>query len=204
VISQDFSGYVVFNSNILRKITVELQKISRLRRSRKRLKQLQKYIDHGVSYRRTATPSYVLPIVDSISLGLFDCCVDSKGKKRKGKKRTSVLGLYEATDILLLLMHATIYHFDATLKWKSTMTATLTASYVRSILQTSCTVKKWRGGSKCRGKAKTQNNYLSHFIFNNKKQTQQQQQQHHVRIATIHNCTNNKSTTFRGCSCIGC
>jgi hypothetical protein len=38
----------------------------------------------------------------------------------KGGKRTSVLGLYEATDILLLLVHATIYHFNATLKSKST------------------------------------------------------------------------------------
>ncbi len=63
----------------------------------------------------------------------------------KGKKRTSVLGLYEATDILLLLTHATIYSFDATLKYKSTMTATPMASYVRSILQTTCTVNQNTG-----------------------------------------------------------
>jgi hypothetical protein len=104
------------------------------------------------------------PNFDSNSLALFDCCMGSKEKKR-----TSVLGLYEATDILLLLTHATIYRFDATLNSKSTMTATPTASDVRSILQTNCTVKRWRGGSKrwrggskSSGKAKTQNNYLSH------------------------------------------
>jgi hypothetical protein len=146
-----------------------------LRRSRKRRKQLQKYIDHGVSYRRTATPSYFLPIVDSISLGLFDCCVDSKGKKR-----TSVLGLYEAADILLLLTHAAIYRSDATLKSKSTMMATPTASCVRSILQTSCTVKRWCGGSKCRGKAKTQNNYLSHLCF----------QRQEAKTTTTASCSN--------------
>jgi hypothetical protein len=80
-----------------------------LRRRRKRHKRLQKYTDHGVYYRRTAPSSYFSPIFESISLGLFDCCVDSKEKKR-----TSVLGLYGATDILLLLTHATIYRFDAT------------------------------------------------------------------------------------------
>jgi hypothetical protein len=69
---------------------------------------------------------------NSISLALFDCCVDSK------EKRASVLGVYEATDILLLLRHATIYRFDATLKSKSAVRATPTVSYVRSILQTKC------------------------------------------------------------------
>jgi hypothetical protein len=73
---------------------------------------------------------------------------------------------HEATDILLLLTHATIYHFYATLKSKSTMTATPAASYyIRSNLQTTCTKKIWCGGEKSRGKANTQNNYLSHLLF---------------------------------------
>jgi hypothetical protein len=84
-----------------------------------------------------------------------------RGFERRKKEPVSL----EVTDILLLLTHATIYRSDATLKSKSTMTATPMASYVHSILQTSCAVKRWRGGSKSRGKAKTQNNYLSHFFF---------------------------------------
>jgi hypothetical protein len=129
---------------------------------------------------------------NSISLALFDCCVDSK------EKRASVLGVYEATDILLLLRHATIYRFDATLKSKSAVRATPTVSYVRSILQTKCFYcEEMAWWFEIQGQSKdTKQLSLTLFFFNSKKQTQQQQ--HHVQIATIRNCSNNDPTILRG------